>query len=86
MVNPNPPTPPRSGIRRMMLRAVVVLTAPLWLAWAAVYLLARSLLIVVLYALVWSYWIGRARRRVLFVYSDSPSWKAYTTDRACTVS
>jgi hypothetical protein len=31
----------------------------------------------VLYALVWLWWIERARRRVLFVYSDSPNWKEY---------
>jgi len=57
--------------------AAVVLTAPLWLAWVAVYLLARLSQVVVLYALAWTYWIGWARRRVLFVYSDSPLWKAY---------
>jgi len=32
---------------------------------------------VALYVLVWAWWIGRARRRVLFVYSDSPNWKEH---------
>ena len=40
-------------------------------------LLVRLFQFVALYALVWTWWIGRARRRVLFVYSDSPNWKEH---------
>jgi len=39
--------------------------------------LGRLVQVAVLYALVWSCWIGRAQRRVLFVYSDSPNWKEH---------
>src|SRR5512138_945799 len=60
-----------------MLLAVVVLTSPLWLAAVVIVLLARLFQVVVLYALVWTWWIGRAPRRALFVYSDSPNWKEY---------
>jgi hypothetical protein len=38
---------------------------------------ARFVRVVALYALVWFWWIGLARRRVLCVYSDSPNWKEY---------
>lgn len=57
--------------------AVVILTAPLWIAGVVIVLLARLFQIVVLYTLVWAWWIGRGPRRVLFVYSDSPNWKEY---------
>jgi hypothetical protein len=57
--------------------AVVVLTAPLWLAALVVIVVGRCVQVVALYAVVWFWWIGRARRRVLFVYSDSPNWKEY---------
>lgn len=66
-----------SKIQPSILLAVVVLTAPLWMAGAVIVLLARLLQVVVLYALVWAWWIGRAPRRVLFVYSDSQNWKEY---------
>ena len=56
---------------------MVVLTAPLWLAAVLAMVVARCVQVVALYALVWFWWIGRARRRVLFVYSDSPNWKEY---------
>jgi hypothetical protein len=49
----------------------------LWLPGVVNVLLARLFQVVVLYALVWTWWIGRAPRRVLFVYSDSPKWKEY---------
>ena len=64
-------------MRRAKLLAVVVLTAPWWLAWLAVAVLARLIHVVVLYGLLWAWWIGWARQRVLFVYSDSPHWKKY---------
>jgi hypothetical protein len=67
----------RSRTQRAILVAVVVLTAPLWLAVVGIVLLARGFRVAVLYSLVWAWWIGWARRRVLFVYSDSPNWKEY---------
>ena len=66
-----------SRIQRAILLAIVVLTAPLWLTVVVIALLARLFQVTVLYALVWAWWIGRAPRRVLFVYSDSPNWKNY---------
>jgi hypothetical protein len=76
-VNEKSSTHSPSKIQRPILLAVVVFTAPLWLPWAVIVLLARLFQAVVLYALVWGWWIGRAPRRVLFVYSDSPNWKEY---------
>jgi hypothetical protein len=76
-VNAKSSTHSPSKIQRPILLAVVVLTAPLWLAAVVIVLLARLCQVVVLYALVWAWWIGRAPRRVLFVYSDSPNWKEY---------
>jgi hypothetical protein len=68
---------PVSKVRQPFLLAVVVLTAPLWLAAAFVMVVGRLVQVVALYAFVWFWWIGSARRRVLFVYSDSPNWKEY---------
>ncbi len=69
-----------SKIRQAILLAIVVLTAPLWLGVVVIVLLARLFQVVVLYALVWTWWIGWAPRRVLFVYSDSPNWKECIED------
>ena len=66
-----------SKARRAFLVAVVVLTAPLWLAALFVVVIGRLVQVLSLYAFVWLWWIGWARRRVLFVYSDSPNWKEY---------
>jgi hypothetical protein len=76
-VNANSSIHSSSKIRATILLTVVVLTAPLWLALVLTVLLARLFQVVALYALVWAWWIGRARRRVLFVYSDSPNWKEH---------
>jgi len=70
-------TQPVSKVQRAFLLAVVVLTSPLWLAVFVVLGVGRLVQVVVLYALVWLWWMGRARRRVLFVYSDSPTWKGH---------
>jgi hypothetical protein len=68
----------RSGrLQRAILLAVVVLTAPLWLAALVVAVLGRLLQAAALYALVWLWWIGRDSTRTLFVYSDSPNWKEH---------
>jgi hypothetical protein len=64
-------------MQQVFLWAVVVLTAPLWLAAVLAIVVVRWVQVVALYASVWLWWIGRARRRVLFVYSDSPNWKEY---------
>ena len=70
-------TQPVSKVQRAFLLAVVVLTSPLWLAVIVVLGVGRLVQVVVLYVLVWVWWIGPAPRRVLFVYSDSPSWKGH---------
>jgi hypothetical protein len=67
----------QSRIKQWILSVLLVVTAPLWITLFALLLLLALLKGIVLYALVWSWWIGWARRRVLFVYSDSPNWKAY---------
>jgi hypothetical protein len=60
-----------------LLVVLLVVTAPLWLALAVVALLAHAVGQMALYSTVWLWWIGSARRRVLFVYSDSPNWKEH---------
>jgi hypothetical protein len=64
-------------MQRAIILTAVVLTAPLWLAVLAVVVVARLIQLLTLYGLVWGWWIGWARRRVLFVYSDSPNWKEH---------
>jgi len=64
-------------MQQAFLLVVVLLTAPLWLVALLAIVVGRSVQVVGLYMLVWLWWIGRARRRVLFVYSDSPHWKEY---------
>ena len=68
---------PTSRMRQAVLWAVVVLAAPLWLSAVVAIVVGRWIQVAALYASVWLWWIGRARRRVLFVYSDSPNWKEY---------
>ena len=64
---------------------LIVLLAPLWIpsvaALVAVVLAARLITRIFLYSLVWTVWLGTSDRRVLFVYSDSPNWKAYAETR-----
>ena len=64
-------------MRRRLGVALLVVTAPLWLALAGVAILAHGVRQAALYVIVWLWWIGHAPRRVLFVYSDSPNWKEY---------
>jgi hypothetical protein len=72
---------PPSRTRYWLIVAALTATAPLWIAVMLLGLLFLPLLYAALYALVWTWWIGRARRRVLFVYSDSPNWKAHVEGR-----
>ena len=64
-------------MQRWLILGIVILALPLWLLVVLILALARLVQRIVLYAMVWAWWIGRAQRRVLFVYSDSPNWKAY---------
>jgi hypothetical protein len=57
--------------------AIVILTSPLWLPLLLVVLVGRLIRVATLYAIVWLWWIGRARQRVLFVHSDSPHWRQH---------
>lgn len=57
--------------------ALLVVAAPLWLSIVVAY----AVWIGALYLVVWIWWIGRASRRVLFVYSDSPNWKEHIEQR-----
>jgi hypothetical protein len=55
----------------------VILWLPVWLSLWLLAALVRAVQKTTFYALVWFWWIGRAHRRVLFVYSNSPNWKDY---------
>jgi hypothetical protein len=55
----------------------VLLTSPLWLPLVLIVLVVMLIRMATLYTIVWTWWMGRARQRVLFVYSDSPHWKQH---------
>jgi hypothetical protein len=74
-------TSAQSRIKRWILSVLLIVTAPLWVTLVALLLFHALLKVVVLHTLAWTLWIGRARRRALFVYSDSPNWKAYVETR-----
>jgi hypothetical protein len=73
--------PARTGFLTIAGLILLFVTAPLWLLLLVAVLSLYLTGIALLYVVVWSWWIGRARRRVLFVYSDSPNWKQYIEDR-----
>jgi hypothetical protein len=60
--------------------ALAIVTAPVWIPLALLVGLWISLQFVVLYGLVWVWWIGPRKKRVLFVYSDSPNWQRHVED------
>jgi hypothetical protein len=64
-------------VNRPLLLAVVVITAPIWIVLVLVVGLWIVLRFMILYALVWSWWIGLRRKRTIFVYSNSPTWQQY---------
>jgi hypothetical protein len=72
-------------MRRAALLTVAVLTAPVWIPGLAVLialvLVGRVIQVSALYVLVWTFWLGVSPRRVVFVYSDSPNWKAHVESR-----
>jgi hypothetical protein len=57
--------------------ALVIVTSPIWVTVVILVLLAMCLRLVVMYALAWGWWIGPRRKRVLFVYSNSPNWELH---------
>ena len=63
--------------RRAIPATIVILTSPLWLPLLLIVVVGMLIRVATLYAIVWLWWIGRAQRRVLFVYSDSPHWKQH---------
>jgi hypothetical protein len=67
----------RLGARTFLGLIFLFVTAPLWLLLLIVIAVLYLAGLGVLYAVVWTWWIGRAPCRVLFVYSDSPTWKAH---------
>jgi hypothetical protein len=75
----------REKARTAALWTVLVLTAPLWIPGLALLIalavVARLVKVSALYALAWTFWLGASPRRILFVYSDSPNWKAYVEAR-----
>jgi hypothetical protein len=64
-------------IRRWVGLALLILTVPVWIPLVVLLIGLALLKIAALYVLAWTWWIGPTRRRVLFVYSDSPHWKDY---------
>jgi hypothetical protein len=58
----------------------LIILLPLWLPLLAIGLLLFFLHRVVLYLLVWLLWLPRGKD-TLFVYSESPIWKEYMTQR-----
>jgi hypothetical protein len=54
---------------------LLVATSPIWLTLVLLVALWVGLQYFVLYGLVWSWWIGSRKKRVLFVYSHSPNWQ-----------
>jgi hypothetical protein len=61
----------------VLLISVVIVTAPLWLSLALLVAVWYLVQLVVLYGVVWLWWIGPRKRRVLFVYSESPNWQSH---------
>jgi hypothetical protein len=57
--------------------ALLVLTAPVWIPLVLLIGLWIGLQFIVLYGLVWAWWIGPRKKRVLFVYSNSPNWQRH---------
>jgi len=62
---------------RWALAVVGVIGLPVWLVLAAVAGIVWIVCALCLHLIVWFWWLGRDRRRVLFVYSDSPNWKEH---------
>ena len=60
---------------------LAVVTAPVWLPLVVFVAAAYLVTVAILYVIVWTWWIGFAERRVLFVYSDSPLWKDHVEQR-----
>ena len=67
--------------RHWALVVAVVLTLPIWGAFVVLVTALRGLAVLSTYLGVWLFWIGSARRRALFVYSDCPHWKDHVEAR-----
>ncbi len=72
---------PQARLKTIAMLAVIVATAPLWVALVVLMAVAYGVRTLALYLMVWMWWMGRARRRVVFVYSDSPNWKPHIEQR-----
>jgi len=55
---------------------LIAVTLPLWLPLVVLVVVLRALYGLVLYMAVWFTWLPRGKD-VLFVYSDSPTWRDY---------
>jgi hypothetical protein len=64
-------------LKRLAFLCVAVVLTPAILVFVAAAVLAVGLRAIVLYLLVWTWWIGPARQRVLVVYSESPIWQEH---------
>lgn len=69
-----------TGVRRILLLALLLLLSPLILVFVVVFSLLWALISVVLSVLVWILWCPRGKD-VLFVYSDSPVWHDYIEEQ-----
>jgi hypothetical protein len=70
----------RSRIVNLIGLVVIAVTAPVWLPFVLIVGAANLLRASALYIIVWAWWLGFDRRRVLFVYSDSPNWKQHVEE------
>ena len=71
---------PQPLSRRVLQAASIIVVLPLIIPLAILALVLLALHRVVLYVLVWLLWLPRGKD-VLFVFSDSPVWRDYLSER-----
>ncbi len=57
-----------------------VMLSPLWIPALVLWLVYQAASFVCLHFAVWTFWLPQ-RKRLLFVYSDSPVWQAHIEER-----
>lgn len=64
-------------LKRLAFVCAAIVLTPAILVFVALVVAIYLLRAIALYALVWTWWIGFARLRVLVVYSESPIWQEH---------
>ena len=67
----------KTWLKRLAFLAAAIVLTPAILVVITVIVIAFVLRAVMLYALVWTWWIGGGRLRVLVVSSESPIWQEH---------